>query len=35
MGELEHAADGRASVGKSLELVTYEAGRGDGWVSEV
>jgi rhamnulokinase len=31
MGELENVADGRASVGESLELVTYEPRGGDGW----
>jgi rhamnulokinase len=31
VGELENVVDGRASVGKSLPLVTYEPRRGDGW----
>jgi sugar (pentulose or hexulose) kinase len=31
VGELENVVDGRASVGKSLQLVTYEPRRGDGW----
>jgi rhamnulokinase len=31
VGELENVADGRASVGKSLELVRYEPRGGDGW----
>ena len=31
VGELDNVADGRTSVGKSLELVTYAPRRGDGW----
>jgi rhamnulokinase len=31
VGELENVVDGRASVGKSLQSVTYEPRRGDGW----
>jgi rhamnulokinase len=31
VGELENIADGRASVGKSLELVTYAPKHGDAW----
>jgi rhamnulokinase len=31
VGELETIAAGRASVGESLELVTYTPTRGDGW----
>jgi rhamnulokinase len=31
VGELENIADGRASVGKSLRLETYEPRREDGW----
>jgi sugar (pentulose or hexulose) kinase len=34
VGEFENVAEGRAAVGGSLELVTYEPRRGDGW-SEV
>ena len=34
VGELKSVADGRAALGGSLELVTYEPRRGDGW-SEV
>jgi rhamnulokinase len=33
VGELENVADGRAAVGKSLELVTYEPGRGEDWAA--
>ena len=31
VGELENIVDGRASVGKSLELATYSPQRGEGW----
>lgn len=33
VGELETIAAGRDSVGESLELVTYEPQRGDGWAA--
>ena len=31
VGELPDIAAGRASIGESLELVTYAPRRGDGW----